>query len=123
LKATPTLGRFGQISLHLDLKIESLEGTSIDNIPILNNTAFTSDITVQDGSTATLVSNLTRSQSAAVTGIPGLSDLPGFQSSPDLLKTTDESQLVIVLTPRIVRKRKDERVGPQIPMAVPAVVE
>jgi len=123
LKATPTLGRFGQISLHLDLKIEALEGTSIDNIPILNNTAFTSDITVQDGSTATLVSNLTRSQSAAVTGIPGLSDLPGFQSSPDLLKTTDESQLVIVLTPRIVRKRKDETAGPQIPIAVPVVVE
>jgi len=123
LKATPTLGRFGQISLHLDLKIESLEGTSIDNIPILNNTAFTSDITVQDGSTATLVSNLTRSQSAAVTGIPGLSDLPGFQSSPDLLKTTDESQLVMVLTPHIVRKRREETAGPQIPMAVPAMVE
>jgi general secretion pathway protein D len=123
LKATPNVGKYGQVSLHLDLQITALEGTSIDNIPILDSTLFTSDITVQDGSTATLVSNLTRNQAAAVTGIPGLSDLPGFQSSPDLMSTTNLSQLVMVLTPHIVRHRVDEARGPLIPIATPASVE
>jgi general secretion pathway protein D len=123
LKATPNIGRYGQISLHLDLAITALQGSSIDNIPILDSTQFTSDVTVQDGSTATLVSNLTRNQAAAVTGIPGLSDLPGFQSSPDLLSTTSESQLVMVLTPHIVRHRVEESRGPLIPITVPASVE
>jgi general secretion pathway protein D len=123
LKATPNIGKYGQVSLHLDLSISALEGTSIDNIPILDSTQFTSDVTVQDGSTATLVSNLTRNQAAAVTGIPGLSDLPGFQSSPDLLSTTAESQLVMVLTPYIVRHRVDESRGPLIPITLPASVD
>jgi type II secretory pathway component GspD/PulD (secretin) len=123
LKATPNIEKYGQISLHLDLSITALQGTSIDNIPILDSTQFTSDITVHDGSTATLVSNLTRNQAAAVTGIPGLSDLPGFQSSPDLLRTTAESQLVMVLTPHIVRRRVDESRGPLIPISIPASVE
>ena len=80
LKATPTVQKSGLISLHLDLKIESLAGGSIDNIPVLNNNSFTSDITVPDGGTAFLVSNLTRNQSSAVTGIPGLSELPVFRA-------------------------------------------
>jgi len=120
LKATPTIQKSGLISLHLDLKIESLAGGTVDNIPVLTNTAFTSDITVADGTTAFLVSNMSKSQAAAVTGIPGLSELPGFQSSPDLLKTTDVSELLMVLTPHLVRKRLSDSAGPMIPITVPA---
>ena len=120
LKATPTIQKSGMISLHLDLKIESLAGGTVDNIPILNNNAFVSDITVGDGQTAFLVSNMTKSESAAVTGIPGLSDLPGFQSSPELEKMTDVAQLLMVLTPHLVRKRANDTAGPRIPITVPA---
>ncbi len=82
LKATPSIGKYGQVSLHLDLSITALHGTSIDNIPILDSTLFTSDITVQDGSTATLVSNLTRNQAAAVAGIPGSERSAGLSKQP-----------------------------------------
>jgi hypothetical protein len=120
LKATPTVQKSGLISLHLDLKIESLAGGTVDNIPILNNNSFTSDITVPDGGTAFLVSNLTKNQSSAVTGIPGLSELPGFQSSPELDRTTDVSQLLMVITPHLVRRRPDSTAGPLIPITLPA---
>ena len=120
LKATPTVQKSGMISLHLDLKIESLAGGTIDNIPILDNDAFTSDITVADGQTAFLVSNMTKSEAAAVTGIPGLSDLPGFQSAPELEKTTNVAQLLMVLTPHLVRKRANDAAGPRIPITMPA---
>jgi type II secretory pathway component GspD/PulD (secretin) len=120
LKATPTIQKSGMISLHLDLKIESLAGGTVDNIPILNNNAFVSDITVGDGQTAFLVSNMTKSESAAVTGIPGLTDLPGFQSSPELDRTTDVGQLLMVLTPHLVRRRVNDTAGPRIPITMPA---
>lgn len=123
LKATPVVQLSGQVTLHLDLKLEALQGASIDGIPILTNTSFTSDVTVADGATATLVTNLTTNEASAVTGIPGLSDLPGFQSAPDLLRTTDRNQLVMLLTPHIVRRRPDRNAGPQIPISVPASVE
>lgn len=120
LKATPTVQKAGMISLHLDLKIESLAGGTVDSIPILNNNAFVSDITVGDGQTAFLVSNMTKSQADAVTGIPGLSDLPGFQSAPELERTTDVAQLLMILTPHLVRKRANDTAGPRIPMMMPA---
>lgn len=120
LKATPTVQKAGLISLHLDLKIESLAGGTVDNIPILNNNAFTSDITVGDGQTAFLVSNMTKSQAAAVTGIPGLSDLPGFQSTPEIQQTTDVGQLLMVVTPHLVRKRQNDAAGPRFPIVMPA---
>jgi Flp pilus assembly secretin CpaC len=120
LKATPAVQKSGLISLHLDLKIEALAGGTVDNIPILSNNAFTSDVTVADGQTAFLVSNMTKNQAAAVTGIPGLSDLPGFQNSPEVQRTTDVAQLVMVLTPHLVRRRPSEVSGPRIPIAMPA---
>lgn len=120
LKATPTIQKSGLISLHLDLKIESLAGGTVNNIPILSNSAFTSDITVADGTTAFLVSNMTKSQAAAVQGVPGLSDLPGFQSTPDLMKTVDVGELLMVLTPHLVRKRIGDSIRPVIPITVPA---
>jgi general secretion pathway protein D len=120
LKTTPTIQKSGLVSLHLDLKIESLAGGTNDNIPILTNSSLTSDITVADGTTAFLVSNMTKSQSAAVTGVPGLSDLPGFQSTPDLLRTTDVGELLMVITPHLVRKRSNDTAGPMIPLTVPA---
>ena len=120
LKATPTVQKSGMISLHLDLKIESLQGGTVDNIPILNNNAFISDITVGDGQTAFLVSNMTKNQSAAVTGIPGLSELPGFQSAPEVERTTDVAQLLMVVTPHLVRKRANDAAGPRIPLSLPA---
>ncbi len=81
LKATPTIQKSGAVSMHIDLKINALAGTALNNIPILNNRQFVSDITVDDGTTALLVSTLSKSESAAVSGIPGLGELPGFQTA------------------------------------------
>jgi Flp pilus assembly secretin CpaC len=118
LKATPTVQKSGLISVHLELKIESLAGGTVDNIPILDSNQLTSDVTVPDGGTAFLVSNMTKNEAAAVTGIPGLSELPGFQNSPEAEKTTNVAQLLMVLTPHLVRKRLTAGAGPAIPLAL-----
>jgi general secretion pathway protein D len=115
LKATPTVQKAGLITIKLDLKVEALAGGSLNNIPILASRQYVSDVTVADGETALLASSLTRSESAAISGLPGLGELPGFQTAT-AAKTTeaDTSQLVILITPHIVRHRSSAIAGPRV---------
>jgi Flp pilus assembly secretin CpaC len=103
LKATPHIQQNKDVALKLDLKIESLTGQTANGNPILSSQQYTATITLPQGESALVVSNLTRQQSAAVTGIPGLSELPGFQSTTNDNTNLDVSKLVILITPHIVR--------------------
>jgi Flp pilus assembly secretin CpaC len=115
VKASPSVQRSGLVRLKLDLKIEALGGSSINNIPILANRQYTSDVTVADGETTLIASSLSRQESAAISGIPGLSELPGFQTaSGDKTTDTDSSELILLITPHIVRHRSNETAGPRI---------
>ena len=115
LKTTPTVLKSGLISLHVDMKIEALTGTSNDNIPILTDTSLTSDVTVPEGATALMLSELSTTQSSAISGIPGLADLPGFQESlANRLAETDHSELVLMITPHLVRRRSNVIASPRI---------
>ncbi len=115
LKAVPTVQRSGRISMKLDLKIEALAGSAINNIPILTSTQYVSEVTVADGESAMLLSSLSRSESAAVSGLPGLGELPGFQTATSNTTTeTDSSELVLLITPRIVHRRNNVTAGPRI---------
>jgi type II secretory pathway component GspD/PulD (secretin) len=114
LNATPTILKSGRVRLLLDMKIEALSGSTNDGNPILENRAFKSDITVGEGESALLVSNVTKTETAAISGIPGLSELPGFQMpiTQDIQKVT--SQLVLMVTPHVVRRRSDLVAGPRV---------
>jgi general secretion pathway protein D len=118
LKATPYVMKSGMIRLDIDLKLEALTGTSNDNIPILTNSNFVSGMTVPDGSTAVMLSEMTNTQSASVSGIPGLASLPGFQDTlANTLKDTDSSELVLLVTPHLVRRRPSSIASRRVPFA------
>lgn len=120
LKAVPIVQKSGEITMQLELKIESLAGSSADNIPVLNSTSFTSGVTVPDGQTAVLASSLTRSESAAIDGLPGLGELPGFQTlTSDKTAEKDSSELLLLVTPHVVRKRRDLIASPRVIVNLP----
>jgi hypothetical protein len=102
LKMTPQIHHSEEISLALELKIEALAGGSIDSIPILNNRALSSTITVPIGQTAMLATLVTRNEIRGLTGVPGLSELPGFQGTDQDIEK-DTTELVITITPHLVR--------------------
>jgi general secretion pathway protein D len=114
LKVKPYIQKDRDITLNLDLKIDSLSGTSINDIPVLDNQQYTAIITLKPGASAAVVSNLTKQQSSAVSGIPGLSELPGFQSTTNTNGQYDVSNLLIVITPHIVRMSHREEAGRMI---------
>ena len=66
LKATPFVTRveIRAVHLNLDLKIEALAGGSLNNIPILASRQLVSEVTVNDGETALILSNVNRSEAA-----------------------------------------------------------
>ncbi len=107
LKLTPHVLRSDAVSLALDMKIEALGGSSLNNIPILNNRVLTSTVTVPAGQTAMLATLVSSSEMKALTGVPGLNDIPGFQgTSADRQKSS--TALLITITPHIVRSGRIE---------------
>ncbi len=116
LTAQPHVERGGEVSLHLEVKITALAGASLNGIPVLASRQFSSDLTVGDGETALMSSNVTESELRAASGIPGLNELPGFQAGTNRLTDTMRGNLVVLLTPHIVRYAHRGAKGPYLPV-------
>jgi Flp pilus assembly secretin CpaC len=114
LNARPTIQRNGRVQMHLDMKIQALSGQSLDGNPVLLSRQTASDLSLGDGESAMMVSSVSKSETAALTGIPGLSELPGFHMPTEKSTQRDTEQLVIVVTPHVVRNRMVEVAGPRM---------
>jgi general secretion pathway protein D len=111
LTVKPYIQKDRDVTLNLVLKISALQGTSLNDIPALTNQEFSTITTLKQGASAVVFSSLSKQQSRAVTGVPGLSDLPGFQSTTNNQTENDFSDLVIVITPRIIRLAHKQEAG------------
>jgi len=116
LKVTPRVERNDDVTLKLDFKIQALEGASLNGLPVLTNRSYTADIHLLNGASALVVGNLSRQESNAVSGTPGLSELPGFAALSSTTKEFDVSNLAILVTPHILRRRHTGNMGPVIPL-------
>ncbi len=115
-KVTPRIERNDDVTLKLDLKIQALQGASLNGLPVLTNRSYTADIHLVNGASALVIGNLSRQESNAVSGNPGLSELPGFTALSATTKEYDVSNLAILVTPHILRRRRNEMTGPLIPL-------
>jgi general secretion pathway protein D len=116
LKVTPRIERDDDVSLKIDFKIEALQGSSLNGLPVLTNQSYTADIRLRNGASALVVGDLSRQESNAVSGIPGLTELPGFSALNNTTKEFDVSNLAILVTPHILRRRHNQMRGPLIPL-------
>ncbi len=115
-KVTPRIERNDDVVLKLDLKIQALQGASLNGLPVLTNRSYTADIHLVNGASALVVGNLSRQESNAVSGNPGLAELPGFIPLSATTNEFDVSNLAILITPHILRRRKNDSAGPLIPL-------
>lgn len=114
--ATPRIQRTGDVTMKVEVKISALSGAALNGIPILDSRQFVSDLTVHDGETVLMISSTSRSETAAITGVPGLNDLPGFQSTTNRNGQQTSSDLVLLMTPHIVRNAHTMAAGPLVPL-------
>ena len=120
LKATPIVQKSGAIKMHIELKIEALAGGAINNIPVLNNQQFGSDVTVNDGDTALVVNTVSRSEASSLNGLPGIGELPGFQTATaDKTTNVSSTDLLLLITPHVTRRRSNLTAGPRISINLP----
>jgi type II secretory pathway component GspD/PulD (secretin) len=103
LKVKPHFEGQNNVSLNIDLKIDSLAGSTINNIPVLNHREYAGVVSLRLGDSALVVSDISKQDSREITGVPGLSDIPGFQDATNRQDTTDSMELAIVITPHLVR--------------------
>jgi Flp pilus assembly secretin CpaC len=96
LEAKPHIVSDKEVLLHLHETIRSLQGSSLNTIPILDNQEFSSDLSVATGVTTVVVSNLSHTEALATQGVI---DSITTNSS----RNTDDSELVITITPIITR--------------------
>jgi general secretion pathway protein D len=103
LKATPKAMRNDTVALNLDLSLDSLAGSSVNGNPILNHQSFSGVATLKVGEAAVVAAQLSKSQSRAISGTPGLSEIPGLNNVTDKNIQSNYATLIIVITPHIVR--------------------
>ncbi len=103
MKATPKVMRDDTVALTLDIKLDSLSGASVDGNPILNSESFSGVITVKEGEASVIAAELSKSQSLAISGTPGISEIPGLNNATGKNLQSNYATLVIVITPHVVR--------------------
>ena len=119
LKATPQI-RQNDIMLNLEFQIRALGTTSINGQPIITNREYKGVISAPDGQSIVVGGMITQSEQHGLTGLPLISYAPGIgRAFSTETKEHDRSELLVVVTPHIVRSA--ERVPQEIvlPMTAP----
>jgi Flp pilus assembly secretin CpaC len=103
LDVTPKALRTGEVALNLEMKLNDLAGTSIDGNPVLNNREYTGTVTLKEGEATVVATEMDKSQSQAISGTPGLSEIPGLNNVTEKDLQKNYATLVIVMTPHLLR--------------------
>ena len=102
VNALPRILQNKDVQMQLQVTMASLAGASVNGSPIINNRDFTTTIQIPDGGTALVTSAVSSSESKSLSGIPGLSELPGFGWTASPTTNITSGRLLIVISPHIV---------------------
>jgi hypothetical protein len=103
LKATPRVIRSGEVALTMDMKITALGAQSLNGVPVLNNRSYSGVTTLKEGEGVVVVSAVDREESRAISGTPGLSEIPGLNNITGKDLGKNYASLLIIITPHVVR--------------------
>jgi general secretion pathway protein D len=101
---TPRTHHDDDVTLALKITVSSISGAGFGGLPTFGNREINTSIRLKDGETNLLAGLIRDDERRSVEGVPGLIDIPLvgrlFARSK---KTTQETDIVLTLTPRIVR--------------------
>ncbi|MGB9893428.1 MAG: cohesin domain-containing protein, partial [Candidatus Saccharicenans sp.] len=100
----PRLHKEKEVSLELEIKITSIGGTGIADIPIISTREVKNIIRLRDGETNLLAGLLRDEERKSLKGIAGLKNLPilgNLFSSTD--RTVEQTDVILTITPHIIR--------------------
>lgn len=110
LKTTPHYHSNGDITLAMDLKVQGLGTLLVNSIPDITSRSYVGTITVHDGEQSLIMGMLSEQELRSIQGFPILSSLPLLKN---VLSTNSKerihNELLIVITPHVVRKPFHDR--------------
>jgi len=104
VKIKPRIHSEKEITMELEIKIKSLSGTGIADIPIISTREVKNVIRLKDGETNLLAGLLKDEERKTKTGIAALKDIPilgGLLSSTE--QAIQQTDVILTVTPHIVR--------------------
>jgi len=116
LKATPIIHANSDVSLKIEINIRTLAGQAVNGIPIINNRQYTGTITIKNGETGVVAGLMSKADSMSINGYPFLSRVPAVNYATAVHdKNVNEDELLIVMTPHIVRTAPSQGFAVQLP--------
>jgi general secretion pathway protein D len=112
LQVTPRVNASGQINLDIDQSVSDVATTTTSTInsPTITQRRIVTSVIVQDGETIALGGLIIDNHNTTKSGIPVLSDIPVVGSLfGTTAKSTGRTELLVLLSPRIVRSASEAR--------------
>jgi type II secretory pathway component GspD/PulD (secretin) len=104
IKTKPAI-RSSEVGLQMEINLRALSGQSINGVPVIGNREYKGTITLTDGESAVVAGEVSHSETRALSGIPGLGQVPGLNKiTTTNSKQTDDSELLVVITPHITNR-------------------
>jgi hypothetical protein len=113
VKATARIHPDRDVTLQLDFAISSLSTQSFNAIPVVNNESISQTVRLKQNETAALAGFMQAQLTNAITGNPGIGEVPAVGALDDNQNMQHQnSEVLILVTPRLVRlaPRKDHQV-------------
>jgi type II secretory pathway component GspD/PulD (secretin) len=105
VKAKPSITSDSHVSLQLEINLRALAGQSINGVPVIGNREYKGSISLENGEPAVIAGQISRSETRDLSGIPGLSQIPGLNKlTSTTSKQNQDDELLVVITPHITRR-------------------
>ncbi len=114
LKAKPYVWR-NEVTVDFETSVELLTGESVNGIPVFSNREANTRVRLEAGQTIVIAGLMNREEAISLSGLAGLSRLPGIGA---LFRQTttqrEDTELLILLTPRLVQSGTRRGSSPQL---------
>ena len=105
INITPRVHHDNEVSLALEVRLDNISGTGFGDLPTFGNRNVNTVLRLADGETSLLAGLIREEERTSLTGTPGLASIPVigrlFAANRKEVQTSD---IVLTLTPRIVRQ-------------------
>jgi len=109
IKAKPIISSTNDVRLQLEMNLRALAGQSFNGVPVIGNREYKGSISLVDGEPAVVAGQVSKTESLAMSGIPGLGFAPIFNKiATENSKEIDEDELLVVITPHITSRGAGE---------------
>jgi Flp pilus assembly secretin CpaC len=75
----------------------------VNGVPILNKRSCSGVVSLKNDSGVVIVSQVDKEESRALSGLPGLTEIPGLNTVTDTDVQRNYASLLIIITPHVIR--------------------